>query len=261
MGKNVWYKHKTGFTLIELLVVIAIIAILAAMLLPALTKAREKARQGVCMSNLKQIGLAITMYAQDWDDFIVPTWPVGVPGKIVSSWNVGLHVLGYIKAKNEGPPNYRPTRGSVFHCPSENTICVGTKNVLSNNGTNYGLNDRLGMPDWSYSGRLVRRKLAYLKKPSQTMLAIEICNQQADNPSENSAGYYVFQWGISEPSGIPTYSGAKYRHNEGINVLYLDGHVSFHKKPLPGVSGGASGLRVATCDDPPSDARTFWIGY
>jgi prepilin-type N-terminal cleavage/methylation domain-containing protein len=71
-------KSNKGFTLIELLVVIAIIAILAAILFPVFAQAREKARQTSCLSNCKQIGLSLQMYAQDYDETLPnagPNWP------------------------------------------------------------------------------------------------------------------------------------------------------------------------------------------
>src|SRR6185312_8425918 len=73
------YKFKKGFTLIELLVTIAIIAVLAAILFPVFARARENARRASCMSNLKQMGLGIMQYVQDYDE----TYPFGfysVPG-------------------------------------------------------------------------------------------------------------------------------------------------------------------------------------
>ena len=83
MGENM----KKSFTLIELLVVVAIIAILAAMLLPVLTKARDRAKQASCMSNLKQTGLGFHFYADDQNDFILPH-VAGFPHSGVSDYNL-----------------------------------------------------------------------------------------------------------------------------------------------------------------------------
>jgi prepilin-type N-terminal cleavage/methylation domain-containing protein/prepilin-type processing-associated H-X9-DG protein len=195
-------RARRAFTLIELLVVIAIIAILAAILFPVFAQAREKARQSGCLSNMKQLGLAWSMYAQDYDE----TSPN--PGFLGRIW-----VLEYRNVPTRKDDVYfqdllRPyTRNEdVAYCPStgKNFIWTGIfKNPLSVNGTSYWYN-------WFYWNGA---PLAKVNKVS----ASPVCVDMPYGPDYNI---------------LP--------HHLGVNVAYADGHAKFARvtdKELPARKG------------------------
>ena len=192
---------RKGFTLIELLVVIAIIAILAAILFPVFARAREKARQTSCASNLKQIDLGMLMYAQDYDGKIIATCAgCGNPPFITGhQGDGGAQALSYYYPyiKNE----------QLYQCPSaEHRHCYGQ--VVWNPTAGGMVN----------SGKALDRIAGdNTKGPAGVIIITE--------------GWNVFFWDWGDEDGQGSLWGRVGDwHNQGVNCAYVDGHVKWQKK-------------------------------
>jgi prepilin-type N-terminal cleavage/methylation domain-containing protein/prepilin-type processing-associated H-X9-DG protein len=198
---------RKAFTLIELLVVIAIIAILAALLLPALQSAKEKGRSAACLNNLHQMFVAATLYGEDYSDYIPPKYTETVfLGYVTNRW---FYFLSSYLGKNT----------TVFECssvrPADLPYYVDSIFLHGRNcRLAYGQNNGLG-GDSSIVG-LPFHKRAELTKPDRTILITDASNY---NISWDSAGNF------------PTVYVA-YRHLRRANVLMADGHTESDPSPL-----------------------------
>jgi len=199
------HKKRDGFTLLELLVVIAVIALLASMLLPALHGAREFARKAKCMSNLKQLGYLITMYADDYDDWLFPASDSGSVDR--TYWPFRLQEGGYIKT-----PSTWSYVSKVFLCPSSRSNAVDSDGNPSASRV-YALNNP--SPSANYWKRSSRTN------PSEYVLLID-----SKSTGHNTPFYYVYFTTVHTLKVDLAHSGRA-------NILFLDGSVrSFDKSGL-----------------------------
>jgi prepilin-type N-terminal cleavage/methylation domain-containing protein/prepilin-type processing-associated H-X9-DG protein len=209
-------SSRRGFTLIELLVVIAIISILASMLFPAFSRARESARKIVCVSNLKQIGLGVMMYTQDYDEM----YPIGGP-----FWETSIPAdLQLAKVLD---PQIKSMQ--VWDCPSWKGHYTASAGYVGNYSfVTAAANNIIGVPDANPANPPLRTpsSLAGVSEPSKfPMLFCGAAPQQAGT-AVSGVGVSMSGY-MNAHSGIKDEAWAQGNGLGGTNVLFADGHAKW----------------------------------
>ena len=194
-----------GFTLIELLVVIAIIAILAAILFPVFARARENARRSSCQSNLKQLGLGVLQYVQDYDE----KYPAIYYGSFSDYWT--RNIYPYVKSEQ------------VYICPDEESPMAPNFNIMTDFRHGW---PTVGMNADAFPGQSAVA-VASIDKVSRLYLLMDSSYKEGNNVGNPTA---LVSWNYNKSE----------RHFNGCNIAYADGHVKWQKKdvywrtPFPG---------------------------
>ncbi len=259
-------NRRAGFTLVELLVVIAIVTVLAAILAPVFSTSRGRSRQAVCISNQKQLGLAIMMYAQDYDE----TFPNGLNYSTTQRMWAGEgwagQVYGYIR--NPG----------LLHCPSDSTSSQGRQTAVSY-GYNYNL---VNVEDYEDDDIPSGIALAKLSSPTRSVMLFEVAGVTTSliDPNEGAnlphGGAYISasgngldnrlyahkDWSTGIDNTYATgYLGGRFpfdpnstqfpisggRHYEGSSYLLCDGHAKWFRGSA--VSSGLNALQENCLQD------------
>ena len=230
-----YLKRKTQqrFTLIELLIVIAIIAILAGMLLPAINKAREKARIISCVSNLKQLGQLHILYADSFDGFVVLSVDNSIPTENGSAFN-RRWIYALAKYTQNDTRNAlqmqaaTPFVGTIYCCPAVNNV---VKDAEYTEKYSYGINQNIQMvnPGTNDLENNTRRcRFSSFKNSSATVLNADSWDYYILSKTTIGAVLNPLQRKLAQLSDSVTISEESLRHNDGnvINLLWLDGHAT-----------------------------------
>ncbi|HVU26841.1 MAG TPA: prepilin-type N-terminal cleavage/methylation domain-containing protein [Verrucomicrobiae bacterium] len=242
---------KSAFTLIELLVVIAIIAILAAMLLPALSKAKDRALGIACLSNTKQIALSFTMYAGDNQEFFPSAWRTGttyknVRGKLAGvEWFYGTSATGPNAWKPNSPAPmlavYLPNN-MVWVCPKRKRGMTyptedGDFDPSITGFLSYGFNE-VGVfgavdPNNGSMGAAKQFKASLAPRPSDLVALTDTSGSINPISSATSAAWLDSVWSGNSGAGFPATGNDNIRlqtayakHNDRVNVVYVDSHAA-----------------------------------
>ena len=223
MRKDVIMRTRKGFTLIELLVVIAIIAILMAILMPAMNRVKEQGRRSTCLSNLKQLTLGWIMYADENDDMLVngDTGEYGIHADqtpwVRADWRGGMTDIQKIDAIKDGAMWPYVKSLNLYKCPTVTKIVRGGEH--ENIMRTYSVSDSMNCKDWPSMNANMLKKRLEIPNPAYRMVFVD------DGGTITSAlgGWTVYvteeKWWDPPPV----------RHGDGTTFSYADGHSDYRK--------------------------------